>query len=105
MRLELGSGLKGRTLVDLSAQLAQRFDGAFSKGHASVLLDVGRLRAELQTPRMIEGLDAVKVVTVQGFASAFLDRLTPIDFVVLDLAPLPDGAKLSGRISLREKDK
>lgn len=105
MRLELGSGLKGRTLVDLSGQLAQRFDGAFSKGHASLLLDVGRLRAELETPRMIEGLDPMRVVTVQGFASAFLDRLTPLDHVLLDLAPMPGGAKISGRIVLREKER
>ncbi len=103
MRLELGSGLKRRTLVDLSSQLAQRFDGAFSKGHASVLIDVGRLRAELETPRMIEGLDPVRVVTVQGFASAFLDRLTPLDHVLLDLAPTKDGGRISGRIVLREK--
>jgi hypothetical protein len=102
MRLELGSGLKGRTLVDLSGQLQQRFDGAFGKGHASLLLDLGRLRAELETPRVIEGLDPMRVVTVQGFASAFLDRLTPIDHVVVDLAPLPDGAKLSGRVVLKE---
>jgi hypothetical protein len=54
---------------------------------------------------MIEGVDAVKLVTVQGFASAFLDRLTPIDFVLLDLSPQPDGAKLSGRIALKEKEK
>lgn len=105
MRLELGSGLKGRTLVDLSAQLSQRFDGAFGKGHASLLLDVGRLRAELETPRMIEGLDPMRVVTVQGFASAFLDRLTPLDHVLLDLAPMKDGAKISGRIVLREKER
>jgi hypothetical protein len=105
MRLELGSGLGGRTLVDLSAQLAQRFDGAFGKGHASLLVDVGRLRAELETPRMIEGLDPMRVVTVQGFASAFLDRLTPLDHVLLDLAPMKDGAKISGRIVLREKER
>jgi len=105
MRVELGSGLKGRTLVDLSAQLSQRFDGAFGRGHASLLLDVARLKAELETPRMIEGLDAMKVVTVQGFASAFLDRMTPIDHVLLDLQPLRDGAKLSGRVVLREKDR
>ncbi len=105
MRAELGSGLAGRTLVDLSGQLSQRFGGAFGKGHASLLLDVGRLKAELETPRMIEGLDAMKVVTVQGFASAFLDRMSPIDYVLLDLAPLPDGAQLSGRVVLREKER
>ncbi|MBK7861724.1 MAG: hypothetical protein IPJ65_24535 [Archangiaceae bacterium] len=104
MRVELGSGLRGRTLVDLSALLGQRFDGAFGKGHASLLFDVGRLKAELETPRMIEGLDPMKVVTVQGFASAFLDRYTAIDHVLLDLAPLPDGAALKGRIVLKEKE-
>lgn len=105
MRLELGSGLKGRTLVDLSAQLQQRFDGAFGRGHASVLIDLGRLRAELETPRMIEGLDPMRVVTVQGFASAFLDRLTPIDYVLVDVAAEKGGARITGKILLREKER
>ncbi|MBL8956298.1 MAG: hypothetical protein JNK82_36330 [Myxococcaceae bacterium] len=105
MHLEVGSGLKGRTLVDLGGQLSQRFEGAFGKGHASLMLDLGRLKAELETPRMIEGLDAMKVVTVQGFASAFLDRYTPIDHVLFDLAPLPDGAKLTGRVVLRNPER
>lgn len=105
MRAEIGTGHQGRTLVDLGRSLSQRFDGAFGKGHASLLIDLARLREELETPRMISGLDAMRVVTVQGFASAFLEQLTPVEHVVLDLAPAPGGAKLSGRIVVREKSK
>ncbi len=103
LKLELGSQLQGRTLVDLGRSLSQRFEGAFGPGHASLLVDLGRLREELETPRFISGLDPMRVVTVQGFASAFLDQVTPIDHVLLDSdAQRPSGAKLMGRIVLKD---
>jgi hypothetical protein len=103
LRLEVGSGLQNRTLVDLGTRLSQRFNGAFGPGHASLLIDLGRLREELETPRAIPGLDPMHVVTVQGYASAFLDQLTPVDHLILDLAPNEKGAKLSGRLVLKQK--
>jgi hypothetical protein len=103
LKLEVGSGLSGRATADLSAQLSKRFDGAFGPGHASLLVDIARLRDELETPVVIPGLDPMQVVTVQGYAAAFLDRFTPMDYLLLDLAPEPAGAKLSGRLVLRQK--
>lgn len=102
-RLTGGSGTQGRPQVELAQSLNGRFGGAFSPGHVSFLLDVGQLRRELQAPRFIPGLDPARVVTVQGFASAFLDQLTPIDTVVLDMWPDPGGARFSGRVSLRPR--
>jgi hypothetical protein len=103
LRLEVGTGLQNRTMVDLSKKLAERFHGAFSPGHASLLVDLGRLREELETPRMLPGLDPMRVVTVQGYAAAFLEQLTPVDHLILDLEPDEKGAKLSGRLLLKQK--
>jgi hypothetical protein len=102
-RLTGGTGTAGRPQVDLAASLAGRFNGAFSPGHVSLLLDVGQLRRELQAPRLISGLDPARVVTVQGFASAFLDQLTPIETLVLDMWPDAHGAQLAGRVTLRPR--
>lgn len=102
-RLTGGSGTEGRPKVELAQSLAGRFDGAFSPGHVSFLVDVGQLRRELQTPRLIPGLDPARVVTVQGFSSAFLDQLTPIETVLLDLWPDAEGAQVRGRVTLRPR--
>ncbi len=101
LMLRSGDGSGPRTNVDLEKELSSRFHGAFGPGHSSLLLDVGRLKAELDAPRMIPGLDATKQVTVQGFSSAFLDQLTPIDTLVLDFVPEGDGGRLWGQLNLR----
>jgi hypothetical protein len=102
-RLTGGTGTEGRPQVELAASLAGRFGGAFAPGHISLLLDVGQLRRELQAPRLIPGIDPARLVTVQGFASAFLDQLTPLETVVIDLSPDPGGAVLSGRVTLKPR--
>lgn len=104
LSVSVGSPLKGRATVPLAAQLAERFEGAFSPGHASLLVDVGQVRRELQVPRLIPGVDLTRLVTVQGFASAFLDQLTTVDLVWVDLAPDARGAALKGRVQLTAPD-
>ncbi len=102
-RLTGGTGSQPRPQVELASSLAGRFGGAFSPGHVSILLDVGQLRRELQAPRLIPGLDPARLVTVQGFAAAFLDQLTPLETVVLDMWPDAQGAKLSGKVTLKPR--
>ncbi len=103
LMIRSGDASGPRTNADLAKELGARFNGAFGPGHSSLLVDVGRLKAELQIPRSLAGIDSAKVVTVQGFSSAFLDQLTPIDFLVLDFEPGARGGKLWGLISLRER--
>lgn len=105
LRVAAGSSTASRPTVDLAADLSERFEGAFAKGHASLLVDLGRLRAELTEPRTIAGLDPTRVVTVQGFASAFVDQLTPIDHVLLDMVPTPTGAAVTGELVLKERER
>lgn len=103
LMIRSGEGNTPRANVDLAKELAARFKGAFGPDHSSLMIDVGQLKRELQSPRVIPGLDPSKVVTVQGFSSAFLDQLTPIDHVLLDFEPDPSGGKLWGVISLKER--
>jgi hypothetical protein len=103
LMIRSGDSSGPRANADLGKELEARFKGAFGPGHSSLLVDLGRLKLELETPRVIPGLDPTKVVTVQGFSSAFLDQLTPIDHVVLDFEPEGNGGKLWGMISLKER--
>jgi hypothetical protein len=98
-----GDGSGPRTNVDLAKELGDRFHGAFGPGHSSLLIDLGRLKSELAAPRVISGLDATRVVTVQGLTSAFFDQLTPIDHLVLDFAPDASGGRIWGSITLKER--
>ena len=103
LMIRSGDSSGPRTNVDLGKELSERFKGAFGPGHSSLMIDLKRLKQELDTPRIIPGLDPSKVVTVQGFSSAFLDQLTPIDHVVLDFQPEGNGGKLWGMITLKDR--
>jgi hypothetical protein len=103
LMLRSGDGSGPRTNVDLEKEFGERFHGAFGPGHSSLLIDLGRLKTELDAPRIIQGLDATKVVTVQGFTSAFLDQLTPIDTLLLDFVPDGAGGRLWGTLTLKAR--
>lgn len=101
-RLSVGSGIGGRPLVDFAAEARKRFGaGPFSVGHLTLLVDLRRLREELEVPREVEGIDPRRMVVVQGMASYFLQQMTPVEEVLLDVAPDPGGARLRGRLTLR----
>lgn len=99
--VKLGSSVGGREPVDLSRELAARFDGAFGPGHVSVLFDFGQLRQELLLPRLMKDVDPRQALTAQALAATLLDRLTQLDLAVIDLSPTPEGAALQAVIRLR----
>ncbi|MHB8875801.1 MAG: PKD domain-containing protein [Myxococcaceae bacterium] len=101
--LSAGGDTRGRKQENLAAALGARFGGAFGPGHLSAMVDLGQLRKELAEPRTIPGIDPRRLVMVQGFASAFLSQLTPIDHAFLDLSPDAAGGRLKGRLTLKEK--
>jgi len=100
-----GPALEDRKPENLRASLAKRFGGAFGPGHVSFFGDVGQLRRELLVPRMLKGLDPRRVLTTQALSLTFLDRLTEIDAVLVDLAPDAQGAKLQAWVKLKPRDK
>ena len=98
-----GSALDAREPVDLSQQLAARFDGAFTRGHVSVFLDVGQLRRELLQPRLMPDVDPRRAITAQALAVTLLDQLSALDSALLDVGPAPDGAVVQAVLKLRPR--
>jgi hypothetical protein len=97
-----GELLEGRPRGDVGAALRERFGGeAFRAGHVSVMLDLGRLREELQAPKEVPGVPAGQLLASQAFIGALLDQLTPLDSAFLDFSLAEGGARLKGRVSLR----
>lgn len=100
---ESGRSLEGRADAPLAAELQARFQGAFGRGHTSAFVDVGQLLAELEQPRQIPGLDAARLVTVQGFTMAFAQQLTSVGTAFLDLEPKGKQIAVRGALTLRKK--
>lgn len=99
--LRVGELLEGRQRGDVGTALRERFGGAaFGAGHVSVMLDLGRLRADLQAPESVPGVPQGQLAAAQAFTGALLDQLTPLDSAFLDFSLAEGGARLKGRVSL-----
>ncbi|MEW5743214.1 MAG: hypothetical protein AB1938_30140, partial [Myxococcota bacterium] len=96
-----GAPVDERESANLSGELGDRFEGAFSPGHVSLFVDVGQLRRELMMPRLMSDVDPRSALTAQALAVTFLDRLTQLDSVMLDAAPDERGAVLHAVVTLR----
>lgn len=100
--LQLGEPLEKRPRGNVGAALLQRFGkGAFEQGHMSVMLDLGRLREELEAPGEVPGVPQGQLSAAKAFGGAFLDQLTPLDHVFMDFTPEEGGGRLKGRFVLR----
>lgn len=97
----LGASPSEREAEDLLASLSRRYEGAFTAGHVSLLVDVGQLRRELLQPRRYEDVDPRRALTAQALAVTFLDRLTTLDVALVDAAPSPTGASVQVVLQLR----
>ena len=97
-----GEVLEGRPRGDVGLALRERFGGeAFAAGHVSLMVDLGRLRADLQAPEEVPGVPRGQLQAAQAFTGALLDQLTPLDSGFLDFSLAEGGARLKGRVSLR----
>lgn len=104
--LQVGEPVEGRPRGDVSAALRQRFGteaGAFEEGHMSLVLDLGRLRQELEAPGDIPGIPSAQLNAARAFGTAFLDQVTPLDHAYLDFTPAEGGGRLKGRFVLRPR--
>ncbi len=98
-QLSIGDARATRPETKLSEQLRSRFgQGPFGPGHASLLVDLGALRAELDRPIDLEGLPDEDARLLQQFAGLLLWQMGPIDHVFLDLGATPEGLKVRGEI-------
>jgi hypothetical protein len=96
-----GELLEGRPRGDVGTALRERFGGeAFGAGHVAVMVDLGRLRADLQAPKTVPGVPQGQLEAAQAFTGALLEQLTPLDSAFLDFSLAEGGARLKGRVSL-----
>ena len=103
LSLRAGTPQQGRPNVDVAAALHQRFGGAsFGPGHLSLMLDVERLREDLDAVREVKGVSPAQLAGMQTLVGALLEQ-TPFDHAFLDLSPEEGGARLKGRVALRER--
>jgi hypothetical protein len=104
LSLQAGEALEARPRENVSTGLRERFGGnAFLPSHLSVMVDMGRLRAELEAPSQVPGVPPGQLAAAKAFGGAFLDQLTPFEHAFLDLAPEQGGARLRGRIVIRTR--
>ena len=97
-----GEVIRNRKMGDLAALLRTRSAGqAFAPGQASLFIDFGELRQEINAPKQVPGVPDERLAAVQAFASSFLDQLTPFDHAFLNLSPEAGGARLKGEVILR----
>jgi hypothetical protein len=102
--MEAGEVLTGRQTGDVGRTLRTRFGGdAFGPGHLSLMVDMGRLRADLAGTRSVPGVGTAQLLASQVFVSALLERITPFEYGFLDFAPVDGGGRLQGRVVLRER--
>ncbi len=88
----------------MGAGLRERFgSNAFGASHLSLMVDMGRLRAEMDAPSQVPGVPAGQLAAAKAFGGAFLDQLTPFEHAFLDFAPEEGGVRLKGRIVLRAR--
>jgi hypothetical protein len=97
-----GEALEGRPIGDVGGALRERFGtGSFGQSHVSMMVDLGRLRAELDAPEQVPGVPPAQLNAAKAFGGAFLDQVTPFDHAFMDFAPEEGGARLRGRVVLR----
>jgi hypothetical protein len=102
LSLQGGEALEGRPQGDVGAALRERFGtGTFGPSHLSLMVDLGRLRADLDAPEQVPGVPPAQLNAAKAFGGAFLDQVTPFDHAFMDLAPEEGGARLRGRVVLR----
>ncbi|RKH69685.1 PKD domain-containing protein [Corallococcus aberystwythensis] len=102
--LEAGEVLTGRETGDVGTTLRTRFGAeAFGPGHLSLMVDMGRLRADLAGVRSVPGLGTGELMASQVLVTALLERLTPFEYGFLDFSPVDGGGRLQGRVVLRER--
>ncbi|MFL5355230.1 PKD domain-containing protein [Archangium sp.] len=99
-----GESLQARASGDVGASLRERFGAqAFEPGHLSALVDVGRLRAELQAPQDVPGVPPLQLPVARSLVGAMMEQLPPVELVFLDFAPEQGGGRFRARVELRSR--
>ncbi len=104
LSLQAGEALDARPRGNVGATLRDRFGAsAFGPSHLSLMVDMGRLRAEMEAPEQVPGVPQGQLSAAKAFGEAFLDQLTPFDHAFLDFSPEEGGARVRGRVVVRTR--
>ena len=104
LSLQAGEALDARPRGNVGTGLRERFGAsAFGPSHLSLMVDMGRLRAEMDAPQQVPGVPAGQLSAAKAFGGAFLDQLTPFEYAFLDLSPEEGGVRLRGRVVIRTR--
>jgi hypothetical protein len=97
-----GESLPQRPRESLGSALQGRFGGqAFAPGHISLLVDVGRLRSDLDSVQEVPGVPSMQLPVARALVGTLLDQLPPVDTVFFDFAPAEGGGRFRLRTTLR----
>ncbi|WP_239470555.1 PKD domain-containing protein [Archangium violaceum] len=104
LSMTAGESIQGRTVGDMGSALRERFgNNAFEPGHLSAMVDVGRLRAELDAPQEVPGVPAQQLPAVRSLVGTLLDQLPPVELVFVDFKPEEGGGRFRARTVLRSR--
>ncbi|MFL5343548.1 MAG: PKD domain-containing protein [Hyalangium sp.] len=104
LSLQAGEVLDARPRGNVGAALRDRFGAStFGPSHVSLMVDMGRLRADMDAPEQVPGVPQGQLSAAKAFGGAFLDQLTPFEHAFLDFAVEEGGARLRGRIVVRTR--
>ena len=97
-----GEAQPQRPRESLAQALQGRFGGqSFSPGHLSVMVDVNRLRSDLEAVQEVPGVPALQLPVAKALVGTLLDQLPPVDMVFFDFAPAEGGGRFRLRTTLR----
>jgi hypothetical protein len=102
--LRAGEPLERRPVEDVGRALRERFgQGAFGPGHISLVLDVGRVRAELEAPERVPGVSPAQLEVMRSLAFTLLEQLPPVELLFFDYASEQGGGRFRSRLELRPR--
>ncbi|HEY0097092.1 MAG TPA: PKD domain-containing protein, partial [Archangium sp.] len=99
-----GESLGARPPGDVGTALRERFGAeAFEPGHLSAMVDVGRLRSELDAPTEVPGVSPKQLPVARSLVGTMMDQLPPVESLFIDFAPEEGGGRFRARAALRER--
>jgi hypothetical protein len=99
-----GESLEGRATGDVGTALRERFGAnAFEAGHLSAMVDMGRLRTDLDAPQEVPGVPSQQLPVARSLVGALLDQLPPVESIFLDFTPEEGGGRFRARTVLQSR--
>ena len=102
LTVQAGEPLGTRAQVNVGSALRERFGAeAFGPGHASLGVDVGRLRQELDAD--VPGVPAQQLPMARALVGTVMEQLPPVERVFMDILPEPGGGRFRIHTLLRSR--